>query len=40
MVLGLVAALSGRKWRLVLPLVILSGACFGLVVHGTRGRGM
>jgi len=40
MVLGLVAALHGLRWRVVLPLVILSGACFGLVVHGTLDRGI
>jgi hypothetical protein len=40
MVLGIVAALNGSRWRVVLPLVILNGACLNLVVHGTLGRGM
>jgi fatty acid desaturase len=40
MVLGLLAALNGREWRVVLPLIIVNGTCLGLVVHGTLGNGM
>lgn len=40
MVLGLAAALQGRPWRVVLPLIRVSGVSLGLVVHGTLGRGM
>ncbi|MFL5758527.1 MAG: hypothetical protein ACJ789_02245 [Thermomicrobiales bacterium] len=40
MVLGLTHALLGRPWRLVLPLMLVSGVSLGFVLHGTLGRGM
>jgi hypothetical protein len=37
---GLSAGLAFKPWRIVLPIVMLAGACFGLVINGMLGLGM